>query len=78
MCVRLCMATLASPTPAGYILSLGYLIIALVTVPLSYIALDSNIIFQIVGGCWGKEGGVGGGRGHPPHTPSPPRPSHPA
>ena len=34
---------------SGYVVSVGYLIIALVTIPLSYIALDGNIIFQVVG-----------------------------
>ena len=48
------------PPLPGYVISLGYAIIALVTVPLSYVALDGNIVFQIIGAsaCGGEGGGI--------------------
>ena len=38
-----------SPFGASYVISAGYMLVAAVCVPLSYVALDENIVFQIVG-----------------------------
>jgi hypothetical protein len=33
----------------GYVVSMGFAILAVISLPLSYIALDSNVVFQIIG-----------------------------
>ena len=52
LCIDSNSETLIQDSPFGqdvYAISAGYLAVAAITVPLSYLSLDSNIIFQIVG-----------------------------
>ncbi len=44
--------TIISDSPFGtsaYTISLGYLLVALIAAPLSYMALDNNVVFQVAG-----------------------------
>ena len=38
-----------SPFGASYVVSAGFLVVAAICVPLSYVALDENVVFQVVG-----------------------------
>jgi hypothetical protein len=49
-CISVDSDHIVSDSPySGYVVSLGFCILAALTLPLSYIALDSNVVFQVIG-----------------------------